>query len=31
MTVVHHYTVDVFMIYFPVLEMPYVSCIKYAY
>ena len=29
--VVHHYTVDVFMIYFPVLEMPYVSCIKYAY
>jgi len=28
--VVHHYAVDVFMINFPALEMPYVSCIKHA-
>ena len=27
--VAHHYAVDVFMINFPVLEMPYVSCIKH--
>jgi hypothetical protein len=27
--VVHNYAVDVFMINFPVLGMPYVSCIKH--
>jgi len=27
--VVHYYAVDVFMINFSVLEMPYVSCIKH--
>jgi hypothetical protein len=30
MLVVHHYAVDVFMINFPVPEMPYVLCIKHA-
>jgi hypothetical protein len=28
--IVHHYAVDISMINFPVLEVPYVSCIKHA-
>jgi len=29
-SIVRHYAVDIFMSNFPVLEMPYVSCIKHA-